>query len=137
GADGKIVATVSGRRAENVGRGATPAWDCMMTAPRPADGRMDDLDRRLIAVLQEDPRISYADLGKQLGVSGMTAATRLNRLRAADLLWCRALPNFQTLELATQVFGYVQVDLSALGQVVETLLRSPYVLRIDRVAGEF
>jgi DNA-binding Lrp family transcriptional regulator len=102
-----------------------------------AESQLDDLDRGVIAELRADPRISYAALGKQLGVSGMTAATRLNRLRSADLLWCRALPNFQKLDLATQVFGYVQVDLSALGMIVETLHRSPYVLRIDRVAGEF
>ena len=58
---------------------------------------MDDLDRGVIAALRSDPRISYAALGKQLGVSGMTAATRLNRLRGADVLWCRALPRSSSI----------------------------------------
>ncbi|MHB8574423.1 MAG: AsnC family transcriptional regulator [Dehalococcoidia bacterium] len=98
---------------------------------------LDDLDRGVIAELQTDPRMPYAALGKQLGVSGMTAATRLNRLRGAGILRCKALPNFQKLGLTTEVFAFIQTDLAALPQIMETLQASPYVLRIDRVAGEF
>src|SRR5437773_1872206 len=73
---------------------------------------LDDLDRGVIAELQQDSRVSYAALGKQLGVSGMTAATRLNRLRSSGVLWCKALPNLQKLGLSTEVFGYVQTELA-------------------------
>ena len=98
---------------------------------------MDELDRRIIEEMQVDPRISYAALGKQLGVSGMTAATRLNRLRETELLRCKALPNLPQLGLNTEVFGFVQTDLSALPEILEILRTSPYVLRVDRVTGEF
>lgn len=98
---------------------------------------MDDLDRRIVEELQIDPRVSYAALGKQLGVSGMTAATRLNRLRETELLRCKALPNLQQLGLGTEVLGLVQTDLSALPEILEILRSSPYVLRVDRVTGEF
>ena len=98
---------------------------------------MDELDRRMIAELQVDPRISYAALGKHLGVSGMTAATRLNRLRSAGLVWCKALPNLQRLGLTTEVFGYIQTDLAALPPITEILRMSPSALRVDRVTGEF
>jgi Lrp/AsnC family transcriptional regulator, leucine-responsive regulatory protein len=109
----------------------------MMNAPRSADTRMDDLDRRLIAELQEDPRISYADLGKRLGVSGMTAATRLNRLRAAGLLRLRVLPEYPRLGLATQVLGFVQVEMAALSPIIDVLQASPFVLEVNRIVGEF
>jgi DNA-binding Lrp family transcriptional regulator len=98
---------------------------------------LDEIDRGIIAELQIDPRVSYAALGKQLGVSGMTAATRLNRLRSSQVLWCRALPNLRRLGLSTEVFCYIQTDLTAMSQVVDALKASPYVLRVDRVAGEF
>ncbi len=98
---------------------------------------MDDLDRRIIEELQIDPRVSYAALGKQLGVSGMTAATRLNRLRDTELLRCRALPNLAQLGLTTEVFGFVQTELAALPEILAILSASPYVLRADRVTGEF
>src|SRR5437588_614747 len=66
---------------------------------------MDELDRRVVAALRVDPRISYAALGKQLGVSGMTAATRLNRLRASGMLICSAEPNLALHGLTTEVLG--------------------------------
>lgn len=98
---------------------------------------MDELDQRLIAELGPDPRISYADLGKRLGVSGMTAATRLNRLRAAGLLHIRAAPEFGRLGLTTEVGGFAQAEVAALPAVIELLARSPYVLQVSRVTGEF
>jgi DNA-binding Lrp family transcriptional regulator len=98
---------------------------------------MDELDRRVIAALQADPRISYAALGKQLGVSGMTAATRLNRLRASGALQCRAEPNLAQLGLVTEVLGFIQADMATLQAVIEILRASHYVLEVDRVTGEF
>lgn len=108
-----------------------------MATIKPADTRTDDLDRRLIAELRGDPRISYADLGKRLGVSGMTAATRLNRLRAAGLLHIRTVPDFPRLGLTTEVLGLVQVEIAALPAAVEVMQASAYVLHIDRITGEF
>lgn len=98
---------------------------------------IDELDRRLIAELQSDARESYAALGKQLGVSGMTAATRLNRLRTSGTLSCNARPNLPALGLTTEVFGYIQTELTALPTILDILERSPYALRVDRVTGEF
>lgn len=98
---------------------------------------LDEIDRSVIAEMQVDPRVSYSALGKQLGVSGMTAATRLNRLRTSGVLWCKAVPNLRKLALTTEVYGYIQIDLTALPQVLEALKASPHILRVDRVAGEF
>jgi len=41
---------------------------------------LDDLDRRLIALLQADARTSAADLARQLGVARTTVLARLARL---------------------------------------------------------
>lgn len=101
------------------------------------DLQMDDLDQRLITELTPDPRISYADLGKRLGVSGMTAATRLNRLRGAGLFQIRAVPEFGQLGLGNEVIGFAQAEIVALPALSDFLDRSPYVLQMGRVTGEF
>ena len=41
---------------------------------------MDPLDRRLIALLQEDGRLTLTELGRRLGVSHVSAGKRLRRL---------------------------------------------------------
>ncbi len=98
---------------------------------------MDELDRRAIEALRMDPRVSYAGLGKRLGVSGMTAATRLNRLRATGVLRFQAGPNLAQFGLGTQVLGFVQGEIAIVPVVAAMLQASPYVLRVDRVTGEF
>lgn len=99
--------------------------------------RFDELDRRLIAELQADPRIAYAALGARLGVTGMTAANRLQRLRQTGLVDIQALPNLPLVGLETDILGFVQADTAALQHVANVLAASPYVLRVDRVTGEF
>ncbi len=102
-----------------------------------AGGKLDALDRRLISELQADPRLPYATLGTRLGVTGMTAANRLQHLRQADLLRLRAQPHLDACGLTTEILGLVQVDLNALDQCARTLAQSPFVLRVDRVTGEY
>ena len=102
-----------------------------------SQGRFDELDRRLIEELQSDPREAYAALGARLGVTGMTVANRLQRLRNAGLLTIRAEPNLPEFGLSTEVLGLVQADVAGLDSVESTLRASPYVLRVHRVTGEF
>ncbi len=47
---------------------------------------MDDLDRRLVALLRENARAPTASLAKQLKVSRGTVQNRLDRLQAAGTL---------------------------------------------------
>lgn len=114
-----------------------PATDRRYGVDLVPDVKIDDLDRRLIAELRDDPRIPYASLGKRLGVSGMTAATRLNRLRSARLLRIRVAPELARFGLTTEVYGLAQVEITAQQAVLGILQASPYVLKVDRIMGEF
>lgn len=99
--------------------------------------RVDALDRRLINELIGDPRLAYATLGARLGVTGMTAANRLQRLRQADLVHFTVSPNFVAQGLNTRVLGLLQADVSALDESVSVLTACPYVLRVERITGEY
>ena len=97
----------------------------------------DDLDRALIEVLAADPRLSYVAIGKRVGVSGTTAAARLDRLREGGLLSIQALPDLERWGLASEILGTVEVEAAAIGEVSAFLTKSPYVLRADHVTGDF
>src|SRR5438034_2584546 len=45
-----------------------------------AEDRVDDTDRRLLTELQDDARLSLAELGRRVGLSSPAVAERLKRL---------------------------------------------------------
>lgn len=47
---------------------------------------LDDIDRRLLSVLQTDARLSYRALGRQIGLSQPAVADRVRRLEEAGVL---------------------------------------------------
>jgi DNA-binding Lrp family transcriptional regulator len=97
----------------------------------------DELDRRLVLALQSDPRLSYAKLGQRFGVTGMTVANRLQRLRDADTLVFRAAPNLEECGLGTWILGLTKTEVTRLGAVEACVIASPYVLTAQRITGEF
>src|SRR5262245_29726816 len=51
-----------------------------------SNGLLDDVGRKLLSILQRDARISYAELGRQIGLSPAAAAERLRRLEEAGII---------------------------------------------------
>src|SRR5215471_10105853 len=51
-----------------------------------SSGLLDDLGRKLLSILQQDVRISYAELGRRIGLSPAAAAERLRRLEEAGII---------------------------------------------------
>src|SRR5689334_13884956 len=49
-------------------------------------GLLDELGRNLLAVLQKDARMSYAELGRQIGLSPAATAERMRRLEEAGII---------------------------------------------------
>ena len=53
---------------------------------RPPLASVDDVDEAIIALLQEDGRRSYGDIGRAVGLSEAAARQRVNRLRESSLI---------------------------------------------------
>ena len=47
---------------------------------------MDSIDRALVSALQNDARTSYAELGRQVGLSAPAVAERMRRLEASGIV---------------------------------------------------
>ena len=68
---------------------------------------LDEIGRNLLMVLQEDARLSYAELGRRIGLSPAATAERLRRLEEAGI-----------------ITGYrVEIDREAIGLPVLAIVR--------------
>jgi DNA-binding Lrp family transcriptional regulator len=48
--------------------------------------RLDDVDQRIIALLQEDARASYSEIGAKVSLSAPAVKRRVDRLRSAGVI---------------------------------------------------
>ena len=62
---------------------------------------MDELDRKIIGLLQVDGRASNAKIAREVGVSEGTVRRRLRRLIQDDVVKVIAVPNLEKLGYAT------------------------------------
>jgi DNA-binding Lrp family transcriptional regulator len=68
---------------------------------------LDEIGRNLLSALQEDARLSYAELGRRVGLSPAATAERLRRLEESGI-----------------ITGYrVEIDREALGLPVLAIVR--------------
>ena len=84
---------------------------------------MDELDLRIIGLLQRDGRTSNADLARELGVSEGTVRRRLSRLVQADVIRITAVPNIEKMGYGTTGLVGVQTRPGKADDVAEVLAR--------------
>ena len=97
---------------------------------------MDDIDRLLLAALQEDARSSYAELGRLVGLSAPAVAERVRRLEASGVV----TGYHAAIDLKKAGYGIVGfVRLSSPQELAHQLERlaveTPEVLEFHRVTG--
>jgi len=92
-------------------------------------GRLDPLDLKLLALLEEDGRIGYSEAARRLNVSVSTAYKRFLKLGRLGLVE-GFRPVFGGLEYA---YLLLPADPGSLDRIVEALKGNPHVLEAYRV----
>ena len=92
---------------------------------------MDELDRKIIGILQLDGRASNAKIARELGVSEGTIRRRLKRLIEDEAIQVVALPEPSKLGYNTEAIVGIQVDPGKLEYVAEELGRAPETLNVS------
>lgn len=72
-------------------------------------GSVDEIDRRLIALLQQDATTAYAALGKEVGLSAGAAHERVRKLRERGVIR-RTTVEVDPAALGQGVLAFVMVD---------------------------
>ena len=101
---------------------------------------MDAIDRKILAVMQEDASLSVAEIGSRVGLSSTPCWKRIQRLEADGVIQKRvALIDPAKIGLGITVFVSVETgDHSQewLGRFAETVGGMPEVMEFYRMAGD-
>jgi Lrp/AsnC family leucine-responsive transcriptional regulator len=103
----------------------------------PEGSLLDETNRRLLAELQEDARLSLAELGRRVGLSAPAVAERVQRLESQGVI------RGYRAELDPAAVGYllgvvirVRPAPRQLHKVAELARRLPEVVECHRITGE-
>ncbi len=100
--------------------------------------RVDLVDRRIIAALRENGRATYAELGRQVGLSASAVHERVGKLEATGVITgYHAVVNPSAVGLGvTALIGIHPTDVADDDDVANSLARLEEVESCYRVAGD-
>ena len=101
---------------------------------------MDDVDRKILAILQEDASVSVGEIANQVGLSQTPCWRRIQRLEENGVIQRRvALVDPVAIGLGLTVFVEIESgDHSKewLDRFAETVVSMPEVMEVHRMAGD-
>ena len=100
-------------------------------------GPLDATNRRLLAELQADARLSLAELGRRVGLSSPAVAERLQRLERDEvILGYHARLNPRALGYALSAVIRIRPAPRQLHHVADLAQQTPEVVECRRITGE-
>jgi Lrp/AsnC family leucine-responsive transcriptional regulator len=101
------------------------------------DSFVDDTNRRLIAELQDDARLSLAELGRRVGLSPPAVAERLGRLEQDGVITrYRADVDPRALGYALTAVVRIRPAPRQLAKIADLARSTPEVVECHRITGE-
>jgi Lrp/AsnC family transcriptional regulator len=101
---------------------------------------MDTIDRKILAVLQDDAALSVAEIGSRVGLSSTPCWKRIQRLEADGIILKRvALVNQDRIGLGISVFVSIETGDHSQGwldRFAKTVTDMPEVMEFYRMAGD-
>jgi Lrp/AsnC family leucine-responsive transcriptional regulator len=105
--------------------------------PNRRENGLDDANLRLLAELQQDARLSFAELGRRVGLSSPAVAERLGRLEETGVIkGYRADIDPRAVGYTLGVVIRIRPAPRELHKVAELAQRTPEVVECHRITGE-
>ncbi len=98
---------------------------------------MDELDRKIIQILQTNGRASNARIARDVGVSEGTVRRRLKALVSGGYIKVVALPDPEVLGYDTEALVGIQVDPDKIDEVANTLVELKESSWVSVTTGSF
>ena len=98
---------------------------------------LDDVGRRILRELQENPRIGYTELGRRVGLTAPAVAERIRRLEECGIITGYRL-DLNVEKLGLPILAYIRLTSGDVKSGrVDALARSlPEILECHRVTGD-
>jgi Lrp/AsnC family leucine-responsive transcriptional regulator len=98
---------------------------------------LDDVNRRLLAALQAEGRLPFAELARRVGLSPPAVAERVQRLeRAGVVTGYQAQIDARALGFGVSAFVRVRPAMRELPRIPEVARETPEVTECYRITGE-
>jgi len=99
---------------------------------------LDRVDKELLKILQENADLTYAELGRMLGISPSTVYMRVKRLKEKGIIKrIIAEVNSEILGYKLRSLIFLTVDVKKYNKVIEELSKLPQVKVIYDITGEW
>jgi Lrp/AsnC family transcriptional regulator, leucine-responsive regulatory protein len=107
------------------------------TAPKANDSVADEIDRRIVAEVQADGRVTMAELGRRVGLSAPAVTERLQRLeRRGVIRGYHADVDPRSLGLSLGAVIRIRPAPGQLRNVAQAAVATPEVVECHRITGE-
>ena len=98
---------------------------------------LDELDQKILKLLIENARMSYSDIGKQVGLSRVAVKMRVQSLEQRGIIEeYTAVINPQKISGAVSCYFEIELSPETFSQAVEILLNNGTITQIYRVTGK-
>jgi len=98
---------------------------------------LDGTDRRIVALLQRDGRMSNVDIARAVGVAEATVRKRIERLLSEGVIRVVAIPAVDKLGLEVETVIMLKVDLGQASQIGQQLGAMKEVHSVRYATGEY
>ena len=122
---------------EKSGKSAVPAPAAAQPTGIGAPRRVDELDRRIIKMLQANGRLSNTEVARALDVTETTVRKRIAHLLDEKLMTIVAVPSPEAAGATLSAILGVSVDLPAMHAVAETIKTYPEARYVGMSVGRY
>lgn len=98
---------------------------------------LDDLDRKIVQLLIQNARMSYSDIGQQVGISRVAVKARIQSLEQRGIIEeYTTIINPQKISGAVSCYFEIETTPEALTPATDLLRQNPTITQIYRVTGK-
>lgn len=95
--------------------------------------KLDEIDRQIISIVQEDPNITHTDIAEKINRSQPTVGMRIKKLEKSGVLVFQPGINFKKVNL---FLATVEVKTKDPDEIMEMAKCCPFMLNAFRLSGE-